>query len=126
MIYKIKLTFIIIFTWLTFLPVYASASVIDCSAYFSWNMVPGEDFKVKFTNESSGDFNTWMWDFGDGTTSGVFHPEHEFPGYGVYVVCLTVSDGVSCTDVYCDSIEITPHCIADFEFGSFPSDCMCQ
>jgi PKD domain len=35
---------------------------------------------------------TWLWDFGDGTTSTDTSALHSFPGAGIYKVCLTVSN----------------------------------
>ena len=98
-----------------------SSLSLECTSYFTWVQMAGTNTTVKFQNESSGDFNTWMWDFGDGTTSGVFHPEHEFASFGKYVVCLTVSDGISCTDIFCDTVEVSPECDADFEFTYVPT-----
>ena len=94
---------------------------LDCTSYFSWEAVQGEDATIKFTNLSAGDFNTWMWDFGDGFTSGVFHPIHTYSELGTYYVCLTVSDGVNCYDVYCDTVLVTPDCQAEFDFSYVPT-----
>jgi len=44
-----------------------------------------------FVNKSIG-ADTWLWDFGDGTTSTEFSPVHEFPGNGTYTVSLTVTN----------------------------------
>ncbi len=79
------------------------------------------DMGIQFHNESTGEFNSWQWDFGDGTTSGVFHPLHEYEAFGTYVVCLTVSDGAGCSDTYCDTVEVIPQCVADFEFTYVPT-----
>jgi PKD domain len=35
---------------------------------------------------------TWLWDFGDGTTSADTSALHSFPGAGIYTVCLSVSN----------------------------------
>ena len=93
----------------------------DCVSYFTWEAVPGTSTSIQFNNESTGDFNTWMWDFGDGTSSGVFHPVHNFAEFGVYYVCLTISDGDSCYDVYCDTVEVVFDCQADFSYSLIPT-----
>jgi PKD repeat protein len=46
---------------------------------------------VTFGNESSGDYDTTIWTFGDGATSTVSDPIHEYGSQGVYTVSLTVS-----------------------------------
>ena len=118
---KFRLTLFILFIGAIPMLGFSGGMATECSSYFTWEIIPGTDAKIKFHNESSGDFNTWMWDFGDGITTGNFHPEHEFMGYGTYVVCLTVSDGINCTDVFCDTLEIIPQCEADFEFTYVPT-----
>ncbi len=105
-----------------FLPLlWYSATGTECTAYFTWEPIPGSNTGIQFNNESSGDFNSWQWDFGDGNISGVFSPEHAFSEFGEYYVCLTVSDGAGCTDVYCDTVIVTPDCNADFDFTLVPT-----
>jgi len=48
---------------------------------------------VNFTDQSSGDIQSWNWTFGDGQTSQEQHPEHNYSEVGTYSVSLTVSDG---------------------------------
>jgi CSLREA domain-containing protein len=48
--------------------------------------------EVDFTNNSTGDYDTCLWDFGDTTTSSVCDPSpHTYADAGVYTVSLTVS-----------------------------------
>ena len=55
---------------------------------------------VVFTNTSTGDFDSSLWDFGDGVTSTVFiSPTHTYTAAGVYTVTLQVS-GPGGTDVF--------------------------
>lgn len=51
--------------------------------------------EFSFTDQSIGAV-TWLWDFGDGTTSSLQNPVHTFPALGTYTVRLTVTNG-SCT-----------------------------
>lgn len=94
---------------------------LDCSSYYTWERIPGSNTSVHFNNLSSGEITSWSWDFGDGTTSGIYHPDHEYNDFGEYYVCLTVSDGQSCTDTFCDTIIIQPECQADFNFTYVPT-----
>ncbi|MEI6766127.1 MAG: gliding motility-associated C-terminal domain-containing protein [Bacteroidota bacterium] len=48
------------------------------------------------TSHSGGAGYTCWWDFGDGTTSTQFEPNHLYPGAGVYLVTLAVSDTGTC------------------------------
>ena len=52
---------------------------------------------------------TYLWDFGDGTTSALPYPNHVYTTAGPFYLCLTVTTGSSgaivCTSNYCDSIH---------------------
>jgi PKD repeat protein len=47
--------------------------------------------EVSFTNSSTGDFTSSLWDFGDGQTSTLKDPVHTYVDEGSYTVTLTVS-----------------------------------
>ncbi|MDN3586555.1 PKD domain-containing protein [Pedobacter aquatilis] len=54
---------------------------------------------VKFKNNSKNAV-AYLWDFGDGTTSNQFEPEHTFTGSGVnYTVTLTATNTQGCKNV---------------------------
>jgi gliding motility-associated-like protein len=50
---------------------------------------------VDFTNTSYG-ATSYLWDFGDNTTSAQVSPSHVFPGPGVYTVTLIASNAATC------------------------------
>lgn len=52
---------------------------------------------VTFTNAST-NAQTWMWDFGDGTTSTDQTPVHNYTALGTYTVVLTATAGVCGSD----------------------------
>ncbi|MEI6489006.1 MAG: PKD domain-containing protein [Bacteroidota bacterium] len=47
---------------------------------------------------------TYLWDFGDTTTSTSPYPSHTYLGTGPYQICLTVNNGMGCVQTYCDSL----------------------
>ena len=53
---------------------------------------------VNFTNMSTGNYNTVLWDFADGDTSTEENPQHIYTKPGEYVVELTVGGGIGGTD----------------------------
>jgi|GEM_PF-6034749 len=59
---------------------------------------PGSN--VTFTDASSGGstypLSSYLWDFGDGTTSTSMYGSHVYNDIGVYTVSLTVCDGDNC------------------------------
>lgn len=57
-------------------------------------------------NTSTGSGLTYLWNFGDGTTSTLQYPTHTYSPPGSYVVCLTVSSGTTCTSSTCDSSSV--------------------
>jgi gliding motility-associated-like protein len=70
-----------------------------------------------FTDQSIGPITTWLWNFGDGTTSTVQSPVHTFPGLGTYIVTLTVTNG-SCSH----SASYTVHAIHENpDFSASPT-----
>ncbi|MFA6307929.1 MAG: PKD domain-containing protein [Patescibacteria group bacterium] len=70
----------------------------DCALYlkagFVSDVISGSvPLTVQFTDQSVGNFTSWFWDFGDGTTSTQQNPKHTYIGGGNCNVSLTVSDG---------------------------------
>jgi PKD repeat protein len=51
-----------------------------------------EPLTVQFTDTSLNGPTSWMWDFGDGTTSTLQNPVHTYTGGDSYTVRLTVSN----------------------------------
>lgn len=52
---------------------------------------------------------TYLWNFGDGTTSTQQYPFHQYAVPGQYIICLTVTSAtgsLSCSDMYCDSSSV--------------------
>jgi PKD repeat protein len=82
---------------------------------------------VKFSNLSEGDINSWLWDFGDGSTGSSQFPSHTYKEPGSYTVALTASgpDG-SDTETKRELIQVrsddtdpdTSGLVAAYGFGS--------
>ncbi len=56
----------------------------------------------------------WDWTFGDGGTSTVQNPNHQYPASGTYSVTLVVTSAQGCIDSLTQSITVLPAPIADF------------
>ena len=50
---------------------------------------------IQFTDKSLGDISSWLWNFGDGTTSSEQNPSHSYLLPGYYNVTLEVGNGIS-------------------------------
>jgi PKD repeat protein len=60
---------------------------------------------IIYNTSTNSPSNVYTWDFGDGTTGSGRTPIHQYPSFGSYVVCLTVSDpATQCTSTFCDTI----------------------
>jgi len=73
------------------------ADSINSGNYFAYNMSSG-------TGTTS-----YLWSFGDGSTSTQQYPFHQYAAPGHYIVCLTVTatnGTTTCTDSYCDSSSV--------------------
>jgi len=47
---------------------------------------------VQFYDQSTGQVDSWLWDFGDGSTSTLEDPSHQYAEAGTFRVSLTVSN----------------------------------
>jgi PKD repeat protein len=76
---------------------------------------------VAFTDRTNPGNWTYLWDFGDGTTSAEQHPEHLYTTSGEFEVTLTVSNE-SCSDAVTHTVKIAPPApVASFD--PVPSGC---
>lgn len=76
-----------------------------CDAYFIVQQDTANLYNYFVYNYStSGGSTTYLWDFGDGTTSTLAYPSHTYATTTPVSLCLTVADGTGCTDTYCDTI----------------------
>lgn len=75
-------------------------------AGFSMDTMASAPNVFRFTDLSVGGASR-LWDFGDGTSSGLPDPVHMFPGDGGgYTVCLTVENSFGCMDAACQYLVV--------------------
>ena len=67
--------------------------------------------KISFLEKASGE-NSYLWDFGDGSTSKEANPSHLYAQPGTYNACLTVTSQFRCVDEICHTVVVDP----DFTF----------
>jgi PKD repeat protein len=78
------------------------------SADFTVNQTTGVPQQtLSFTDKSDGNISSWLWHFGDGSTSTLQNPTHAYTNPGNYSVSLTVSGlGNSATETKTNYINI--------------------
>ena len=75
---------------------------------------------VTFTNNSTGDYDESWWNLGDGWTSALQHPSHQYSVGGEYTVTLKVS-GPGGTDTITKTNYITIYTPVDANFTALPT-----
>ena len=71
---------------------YITVGSAPTSAFSSDTTNISEGETINFEDQSSGDIDTWSWEFGDGDTSSYQNPSHTYSSAGTYMVELTVSN----------------------------------
>lgn len=72
--------------------------------------------RVIFVNQSKGTNLKYFWNFGDGTTSTAFQPQHTYAQGGKYLVSLSVGDAL-CFDYTSAYVEVgTVPCKASYTY----------
>lgn len=93
----------------------ANINPIFLTADFNANTLTGIwPVQVEFDDVSSGEPNSWNWNFGDGNTSIEQNPVHTYNNSGVYTVSLAICNGDVCdTIIKTDYIEVLPNGIVE-------------
>ena len=66
-----------------------------CANFIYEPTLPTDLDLIQFTDlstDTDGTIQEWFWDFGDGNTSTLQHPMHQYLDNGTYLVTLTVTD----------------------------------
>jgi PKD repeat protein len=78
---------------------------------------------IQFTDEtvlSRGEIVSWLWEFGDGTTSSEQNPTHRYPADGEYTVKLTVVSDEGVQSVVSQTIRVfTPKVTVRREINTY-------
>jgi gliding motility-associated-like protein len=82
--------------------------ITDCSSYIT-------QF-TNLTNLRTDTIKQVLWTFGDGDSSELLNPFHQFADTGTYTIILRIVAGNGCTDSITRNIVISPKPIAEFTF----------
>ncbi len=83
---------------------------IPCQAGFTYSLNGNE---LKITNTAS-NYNNLIYYFGDGSSSSLPNPSHNYQQGRTYNVCQYVYGNNNCVDTFCVSINVTMPCSANF------------
>ncbi|TLX74050.1 PKD domain-containing protein [Labilibacter sediminis] len=97
---------------------------------------PDVDFKVSdasscindtltFFDESESIIESFLWDFGDGVTSGVRNPKHVYSSPGIYDLSLKIIDNHGCESIRSETgfISVQKPPVANFISNNQESNC---
>lgn len=104
-----------------FVVVYVSNNKPQPAFSFSPDNVCG-NINIQFTDHSVGDHLSYYWDFGDGSTSTLANPSHQFlnavgmPATVIYPVKLVITNQFGCRDSV--SHPVTIHTVPDASVGN--------
>jgi PKD repeat protein len=82
---------------------------VNCQASYYLGVDTNNLYNLYIINNSTGTTSAtnYSWSFGDGSTSTVQYPTHQYSTFGLYNLCLTISDSAAgCSSTYCDSIGL--------------------
>ncbi|MBS3913919.1 MAG: PKD domain-containing protein [Bacteroidetes bacterium] len=114
--YKVKLTaYTIPLGYETYDSSTITVKAKPTAAFTRVNACEGE--LVSFTNNSTPGTSSWLWKFGDGTTSAAKDPTHDYPSPGQYTVKLYVTNN-GCTDSTSLKAFEFPKPKAGYSFGA--------
>lgn len=84
-------------------------SGVSCTTSAGFTFANDTNGIVNFTSTSTGNFNTELWIFGDGTNGIGTNPTHTYAANGTYGVCLAVGDSLfsTCFDTLCSTVVIS-------------------
>jgi PKD repeat protein len=70
----------------------------SCKASFNYSHAQSNSKRIIFSDNSTGNITSWLWNFGDGTTSTLQNPNHIYQNFGWYPVSLRVTNNSNCRD----------------------------
>lgn len=96
-------------------PNYVTVYVSPVANLSSFDAVGCESVNTQFLDGSFG-ASSWLWDFGDGSTSTLQNPAYGYNTIGTQTITLQVWDG-PCTDNASMTIEVYDSPVANFSVG---------
>lgn len=78
---------------------------VNCTAPLADFSYSPDELTLSFTDNSLNDPSSWLWTFGDGTSSSLPNPQHTFDTPGTYQICLQ-SSSICGSHTICQMVEV--------------------
>lgn len=105
---------------------------VPCAANFSFTQSPSTSTNLStftFTDLSTGNPTSWLWNFGDGGVSTLQNPSHTYTSNGIYLVTLTITSTINqCSSTFVGYVSVdsiwTTNCQSAFNWypGNVPNN----
>ncbi len=79
-------------------PVFRTFDVQGGEAVFTFTQTQCAPYVVSFTDVSTTNWTSWLWDFGDGSTSTLQNPLHTYSTAGFNTITLTGTTSAGCSN----------------------------
>jgi gliding motility-associated-like protein len=97
-------------------------AVAPPTAGFTYSPNPSqENTPTRFTSTASADVVKWLYEFGDGDTSNLRDPIHQYVSPGINTVCQTVTNAAGCVDSVCIPVEAIINVVNDLPSAFTPN-----
>ena len=88
---------------------YITVLPLPAADFHASDTSPSVNVEIDFFDDSTGTYDSWYWDFGDGSNSTAQNPSHTYVIVGNYTVSLAISNGCGYdTETKVDYIEVAP------------------
>lgn len=87
-------------------------------ANFALSGSPCQNQPFSIENLSSNNATTFIWDFGDGSTSIVEEPSHTYTSEGDFTISLISSTSFGCKDTIYQIVHVTPSPVVDLTINT--------
>ncbi len=97
--------------------------LFSCDAFSAMSVNFSADKKIRYTNkdiqftDASVKATSWLWNFGDATTSPLQNPIHQYSAPGKYNVTLTINGGAM-SEMKTNFIHILPNRVAPYLYAN--------
>jgi PKD repeat protein len=96
------------------------------ASFIADNSTICQNGNITFTDQSTNTPTSWLWNFGDGQTSTLQNPSHQYATAGTYTVALTATNaGGNNTSTQTNLITVNPIVVPAVSIAALPATSVC-